>query len=66
MKNKFTIPVELNSAIIDIIWMARRYAEGRKTYAPGMFNDAYKILKKYVYIDEKVDPDNRIVKEKIK
>ncbi len=25
--------------------MARRYANGRKTYAPDMFNDAYDILR---------------------
>ena len=24
----------------DIHWMARRYADGRRSYAPGMFNDA--------------------------
>lgn len=31
---------ELERIIIDTIWMARRYADGRKTYAPAMINDA--------------------------
>ena len=26
--------------IRDTFWMARRYANGRSTYAPGMYNDA--------------------------
>ena len=31
---------QLESVIHDIWWMARRYATGRYTYAPSMFNDA--------------------------
>jgi len=38
-------------ALRDIIWMARRYAEDRATYAPSMFNDAYDALR-HVYGDE--------------
>lgn len=38
-----------NAALRDIIkntfWMARRYAHGRNTYAPGMVRDAYKRIK---------------------
>lgn len=30
----------LEGIIQDIFWMARRYAEGRQSYAPGMYNDA--------------------------
>lgn len=30
--------------IQEISWMARRYADGRQTYAPDMFNDAIKKL----------------------
>jgi len=30
--------------IKDISWMSRRYANGRKTYAVGMVNDAIKML----------------------
>ncbi len=32
-------------AITDILWMARRYANERKTYAPSLFNDAYDYLR---------------------
>lgn len=32
--------VERNKIIEDLIWMARRYADGRSTYAPGIVNDA--------------------------
>ncbi len=31
---------ELKQAFLDIHWMARRYADGRRTYAVGMMNDA--------------------------
>jgi len=30
----------MRKIIIDTIWMARRYADGRCTYAPSMVNDA--------------------------
>ncbi len=30
----------LESVVRDIYWMARRYADGRQTYAPSMYNDA--------------------------
>lgn len=36
---------KIRQAVKDIIWMARRYAWGRQTYAPEMFNDAYDILR---------------------
>lgn len=29
----------LEQVIVAIWWMARRYADGRKSYAPSMFND---------------------------
>lgn len=32
--------VELESIILDTHWMARRYAEDRRSYAPSMFNRA--------------------------
>ena len=32
-------------AIKDVLWMARRYAHMRQTYATSMFNDAYDILR---------------------
>ena len=31
---------QLERIIIDIYWMARRYADGRRSYAVGMYNDA--------------------------
>ena len=31
---------ELETIIRDIYWMARRYADGRHTYAPSMYNEA--------------------------
>jgi hypothetical protein len=34
---------KLESIIIDIHWMARRYADGRQTYAVEMFNDAVRL-----------------------
>ena len=30
----------LEQAFKDVYWMARRYADGRKTYAPSMYNAA--------------------------
>ena len=31
---------QLESIIRDTLWMARRYADGRSTYAPDMYNRA--------------------------
>lgn len=31
----------------DIWWMARRYADGRKTYAPSMYNEAFDRVRKW-------------------
>lgn len=36
---------KIKEAVKEILWMARRYANGRKTYAPSLFNDAYDILR---------------------
>lgn len=33
---------EARQIVRDIHWMARRYADGRNTYAPSMFNQAIK------------------------
>jgi hypothetical protein len=32
----------LRSIIKETLWMARRYASGRQTYAPAMYNEAAK------------------------
>ena len=37
----------LSNIIQDTFWMARRYAHGRHTYAPGMVRDSYMLLKKH-------------------
>jgi len=42
--------------IKDIFWMARRYAHGRHTYAPGMVREAYKYLKRW-YPDLEIEHD---------
>ena len=53
------LPVNIQMAVRDIVWMARRYAEGRLTGAPSLFNTAYKELYKYIDFEESIDPDNR-------
>lgn len=35
---------DMRQIIKDIFWMARRYAHGRHTYAPGIIRDAYKYI----------------------
>ena len=45
---------EVQPWLQDIIWMARRYADGRKTYAPDMFNRAYDALK-MIFTEEELD-----------
>jgi len=42
MIKKRDLQIELKEAkqcLADITWMARRYADGRKTYATSMYND---------------------------
>lgn len=48
----------IKHAIKDIIWMARRYANGRQTYAPSNFNDAYDILR--AEFGDDIDPQNAL------
>jgi hypothetical protein len=43
-KNKIKI---LKQIIKDTFWMARRYANGRHTYAPYMLRDSYILLQKH-------------------
>lgn len=56
-EREITISYRALNAIRDIIWMARRYADGRSTYAPSMFNDAYDVLRNELEdtIDKAVD-----------
>ncbi len=37
--------LKLKQAIKELVWMARRYANGRQTYATQSFNDAYDVLR---------------------
>ena len=37
---------QLESIILDISWQARRYADGRQTYAVSMYNDAIELAVK--------------------
>lgn len=66
----------------DIVWMARRYAENRKSYAPSLFNMAYEyfekcfgvefegkkdpVLEKQPYLDEEFDLRMEIVRNSFK
>lgn len=36
---------KLEKIIVDTFWMSRRYAHGRRTYAPAMVRWSYKMLK---------------------
>jgi len=46
MKNKPSIREQILEQVIkDTFYMARRYAHGRNTYAPGIVRDAYHLLK---------------------
>lgn len=54
--------IKLTRAIKDILWMARRYSEGRSTYAPEMFNDSYDIIRDILgeEVDKTIDPSDII------
>ena len=47
---------KLYKAYSDIVWMAIRYAHGRKTYAPGMVRDSIRQFKE-VFPDFKLKED---------
>lgn len=51
----------MKHAVRDLFWMARRYAHGRHTYAPGIIRDWYKKLKEWypdilIQHDETIEP----------
>lgn len=50
---------DLKIAVKDIVYMARRYADGRRSGAPTIFNGAYSRLREIIDFDEPNDPDNR-------
>ena len=41
--------MEAQRVVRDTLWMAGRYADGRQTYAVGMYNDALKIAQRGGY-----------------
>lgn len=45
---------DVKTAISEIVWMARRYAEGRHTYASTLFNESYDILQKEIGFKDEV------------
>ena len=53
---------QIASLIADIVWMARRYADGRMTYAPSMFNDAYDQLRDLLGDDIELKADDLTIK----
>ena len=52
---------EITKQVAEILWMARRYADGRLTYAPQMFNDAYDALKELLGDGVDLKPDDATV-----
>lgn len=54
---------ELEKIILDIYWMARRYAHGRQTYAVSQYNDA---INKAIElgVDIKPDPVDNLIEAK--
>lgn len=38
---------KITEAIADLVWMARRYSNGRLTGAPSIFNDSYDTLRDF-------------------
>lgn len=51
---------KLKHAISNIIWMARRYAHKRHTYAPALFNEAYDTIRAILFNDKTVPSDTNI------
>lgn len=52
-----TIRFACESIIRDTLWMARRYADGRNTYAVSMYNRAARAAKTLGIIEDKDMPD---------
>ena len=58
MKSKNEILSELaayKQSFEDVHWMARRYADGRSSYAPGMYNDALERVMKFGFKPNECD-----------
>lgn len=50
----------LRAVVLDTLWMARRYANRRRTYAPNTVNQA---LEKLERIGIEIDDDNTLVED---
>jgi len=46
--------------LLNLVWMARRYAHGRKTYAPDLFNEAYRNTVEKNGLTESVDDSGTV------
>lgn len=54
----------IEKAVTELVWMARRYAHGRSTYAPGLFNDAYDVLR--TQFGDAIDPKASLDMQNVK
>lgn len=56
---------KITRAFDDVIWMAIRYANGRKTYAPSMVRDAIRLFKE-VYPEWNPHTDDTLKEDMIR
>lgn len=49
---------DLCECLKEIMWMARRYADGRQTYAVGIYNE---VVRKCLRLGIKLDPKDGII-----
>ena len=54
---------KLESIILDIQWMARRYAHGRMTYAVSTYNEAIRLAQS-IGLEFKPDPIDGLIEAK--
>ena len=54
---------ELKSILINTLWMARRYADGRKTYAVGLFNENLRKAKDIFKKEWEITPEIKKILE---
>jgi hypothetical protein len=53
--------LKIKQAVKEILWMARRYADGRATYAPQLFNEAQKVLQEFFGEDVIGQEDKHVI-----
>jgi hypothetical protein len=54
---------EARQIVRDIYWMARRYADGRQSYAVGMFNDAVRKAYDAGWLEHRLDHEPRFARD---